>query len=262
AASRDEPVAAVAAGDFHSLAVTRDGRLLAAGRDEDGQVSGILAAARGAKVVAVSAAALQSLALTDDGRLLAAGRDGNHQVSGILRAAQGRHIAAIAAGYLHSLAVTRDGMLLGAGKDGDGQVSGILTAAGSAAVTLVAAGGFHSLAVAVPDGPKGRTARVDFAAARGTAVVLRFLRRQDGLDTRVESGGAARDVAIREGVPVQLIVQAGEQGDGEVLANGSVYFTYDEAGGVVGVDTRASRFPSGLTCTAHGGGRFTFAWSA
>ncbi|MEU4209483.1 hypothetical protein AB0F13_05655 [Streptomyces sp. NPDC026206] len=263
AAARGEQVASVAAGDFHSLAVTRDGRLLAAGRDEDRQVSGILAAAEGTKVVAVSAAALQSLALTDDGRLLAAGRDGNHQVSGIVRAAQGRRIAAIAAGDLHSLAVTWDGALLGAGKDGDAQVSGILAEVKGRQVTLVAAGGFHSLAVAAPDGPKGRAVRVDFAA-RGPAgsLTLQFLRQQDGLDVRPESGGPAQDFAIREGVPVQLVVRRSGAGGGEALGNGSVYFTFDEPTGVVGVDTRASRFPSYLTCTGHGANRFTFTWSA
>ncbi len=100
---------------------------------------------------------------------------------------------------------------------------------------------------------------MDLAGVRdpARAVTLQFLREPDGLDVRLESGAPARDFAIREGAPVQLVVRREE----EVVANGSVYFTYEEPTGVVGVDTRASRFPSFLTCTGHGANRFTFAWS-
>ncbi|MFD3513918.1 hypothetical protein [Streptomyces sp. NPDC058663] len=45
------------------------------------------------------------------------------------------------------------------------------------------------------------------------------------------------------------------------LAGGSVYFTYDQKTGTVGIDTAASQLPAQLTCHASGSNRFAFTWS-
>ncbi|MFE7562696.1 RCC1 domain-containing protein [Kitasatospora sp. NPDC057500] len=171
AAAEGRTVVAVSGGAFHSLALTEEGDLLAAGPDgsgthpdDHGQVAEIVAAAAreradGSAIIRIAAGGLHSLALTDRGRLLAGGSD-QAGVAKILDAARGKVVVAIAAGLCHSYAITDRGELLAEGGcDGDDAVQGIKDAiareeAGSGPdggrivrIAEVAAGAHFSLAL-------------------------------------------------------------------------------------------------------------------
>lgn len=97
--SLDGDFVAVSAGRFHSLALRADGTLLAMGRDEEGQVSGVPTTG---DVVALSAGRHHNLARREDGALTAWGADGEGQVSDVPTDAG---FIALSAGGLHSLAI-------------------------------------------------------------------------------------------------------------------------------------------------------------
>jgi hypothetical protein len=131
-------VVAIAAGGFHSLALTGDGTVVAWGADWDGQSS----APEGlAGVVAIAAGGSHSLALTSDGTVVAWGDNWSGQSSVPEGLAD---VVAIAAGESHSLALTGDGAVVAWGADWDGQSS---APEGLADVAAIAAGGSHSLAL-------------------------------------------------------------------------------------------------------------------
>jgi alpha-tubulin suppressor-like RCC1 family protein len=162
-------VTAVAAGQYHSLAVKTDGTVWAWGYNYYGalgdnttvakstpvQVSGL------SNVTAVAAGDSHSLAVKRDGTVWAWGYNGQGQlgnnstaqkivpvqVSGL------SDVTAVAAGLYHSLAVKRDGTVWAWGYNGYGQLGNNTTASTSTPVqvqglgtaTLIAAGGYHSL---------------------------------------------------------------------------------------------------------------------
>ncbi len=130
-------VIALAAGWYHSLAVTGDGRVVAWGstaRDLTAVPPGL------AGVTAVAAGQYHSLALTIAGKVAAWGGNGYGQCDAPATLAE---VTAIAAGADHSLAVA-DGRVVGWGgnKYGQTRVPDHL-----ADVTAVAAGAGHSLAL-------------------------------------------------------------------------------------------------------------------
>ncbi|MEU8543495.1 Ig-like domain repeat protein [Streptomyces sp. NPDC048717] len=173
---------AIAAGRYHSLAVTSDGRVFAWGYNYWGQLGNGTTGVEpnptpvetdlpaGIEATAVAAGDSHSLALTSDGRVLGWGADYNGQlgdgmynffpnptpIETLLPA--GTRVTAIDAATSgnHSLAVTSDGHALGWGADASGQL-GIGTTAASrptpiepdlpagARVTAVAAGAHHSM---------------------------------------------------------------------------------------------------------------------
>jgi hypothetical protein len=94
-------VVAIAAGDYHSLALTYDGRVVAWGFNTSGQanVPGGLS-----NLVAIAAGGEHSLALTAEGRVVSWGANeyGQTTVPGGLS-----NVVAIAAGFFHSLALLR-----------------------------------------------------------------------------------------------------------------------------------------------------------
>jgi alpha-tubulin suppressor-like RCC1 family protein len=170
-------VTAIAAGCFHSLALTSTGQVWAWGLGQDGQLGdgatmGHTTPARvsglPAGVVQVAAGCHHSLALTATGQVWAWGEsgqgelgDGTNTVSARLRpvhvtALDGRHVVRVAAGGQHSAAITVDGAVYGWGDNRSGElgsgdtISRALPAklTGLPATSDVALGPAHSLFLA------------------------------------------------------------------------------------------------------------------
>ena len=132
-----DSVIAIAAGWYHSLAVTGEGRVVAWGSSARGLTS---VPSRLTGVTAVAAGQYHSLALTVAGTITAWGGDGYGQC----RVPAGlSEVTAIAAGADHSLAVA-GGRAIAWGGDRYGQTD---VPAGLTDVTAVAAGAGHSLAL-------------------------------------------------------------------------------------------------------------------
>ena len=142
-------VVAVAAGDYHSLALCSDGTMASWGSGTMGQLgnntlidsnvpvavdtSGVLA---GKTVAAIATGRQHNLALCSDGTLVAWGDNGSDQlgVSGVPSvisapilvtmngALSGRRVVQIAAGDSHSLALCTDGTIAAWGNNGNGQL--------------------------------------------------------------------------------------------------------------------------------------------
>ena len=166
---------AVAAGENHSVALMRDGTVMAWGLDSRGQlgqgskggysevpvpVSGL------SGVTAISAAGSYSLALLTDGTVMAWGDnvfgelgDGSmSEFSDVPVAVDGLHgVMAISAGARHGLALLENGTVMAWGSDeleqlGDGLKTNSdvpVAMSGLSGVTGISAGGFHSLAYTV-----------------------------------------------------------------------------------------------------------------
>lgn len=141
-------VVAIAAGRYHSLALTSDGQVFAWGYNSNGQLGnrsttssavpvvvsteGVLA---GLRVVAVAAGDQHNLALTTDGRVFAWGANFNGQLGNNSTAScsapvavhssaalAGKTVTAIATGSFFSLALTSDGHVVAWGDNGYGQL--------------------------------------------------------------------------------------------------------------------------------------------
>lgn len=140
---RDLPVGstnllAVAAGDWHSLALRREGRVLAWGYNWNGQAT---APAALSNAVAIAAGGYHSLALDANGRVWAWGDNSYGQTNVPVGLGE---VFAIAAGTWHSLALRTDGHIVAWGDNAAGQTN---VPAGLSNALVIAAGGNHSLAV-------------------------------------------------------------------------------------------------------------------
>ncbi|NIL42572.1 cell wall anchor protein [Salinispora arenicola] len=175
-------VAAVAAGDRHSLALTSAGTVLAWGRNIEGQLGNgsttssstpvAVSLPTGTRAVAVAAGADHSLALTSAGTILAWGDNSFGQLGDgsttdrstpvAVSLPAGTTLAAIAAGRDHNLVLTSTGpTLLTWGKNtrgqlGDGTTTGrdtpvAVTLPPGVTVTSVAGGRDHSLVLTSDD---------------------------------------------------------------------------------------------------------------
>jgi Regulator of chromosome condensation (RCC1) repeat len=138
-------VARIAAGDFHSLVLQRDGLLLAWGDDRFGQ-SSVPSILNRHKVVKIAAGNVHNLALLGNGTVAAWGPpDGAYGDYGQDAVPAGLNkVKAIAAGSVHSLALRRDGTVVAWGFDDYGQCD---VPAGLNNVVAIAGGMYHSLAL-------------------------------------------------------------------------------------------------------------------
>jgi alpha-tubulin suppressor-like RCC1 family protein len=132
------PLAAVAAGYGHGLAVRTDGSVVAWGNDCYGQAQ---VPASVTNAVAVAAGKYHSLALNADGSVVAWGQNSYDQTS---VPASATNVVALAAGDYHSLAVKADGTVVAWGNN-DGSQTDVPASAFN--VVAVAAGQYHSLAL-------------------------------------------------------------------------------------------------------------------
>ncbi|EOD05350.1 hypothetical protein EMIHUDRAFT_351053, partial [Emiliania huxleyi CCMP1516] len=173
----DERAVSVAAGAYHSLALTADGSVwswgggfsgqLGHGDEQDQLLPKKIETFAGRRVVAVSVGLYHSIAITADGSAWSWG-DGDYGRLGHgdqqdqllpkqVEAFAGQRVVAVSAGARHSLATTADGAawswgLGGAGRLGHGDQQRQLLpkrveAFAGRRVVAVAAGGIHSLAI-------------------------------------------------------------------------------------------------------------------
>jgi DNA-binding beta-propeller fold protein YncE len=128
----------IASGAGHNLAITENGSVVAWGRNDSGQCNVPSAAM---SVLTVAAGDSHSLALLSSGTIVAWGDNSFGQVSG---AANLTGIRAIAAGRLHNLALRNNGTVAGWGYNGYGQAT---SPQGLSGVAAIAAGYLHSVAL-------------------------------------------------------------------------------------------------------------------
>ncbi len=131
-------VTAIAAGQYHNLALKSDGTVVAWGANTYGEST---VPAGLSSVTAISAGDLHSLALKSDGTVVAWGDNsaGQRTVPAGLSG-----VTAIAAGYYHNLALKSDGTVVAWGDNSAGQRT---VPAGLSGVTAIAANYYHSLAL-------------------------------------------------------------------------------------------------------------------
>ena len=134
----------VAAGDYFSAALLKDGKVVVWGMDAYGLLS-IPAAAT--NVISLKVGSSHLVALRGDGTVVAWGNTADGRVS-VPSGAVG--VRKIAVGRSHTLALKQDGTVLAWGYNGDGQVS---IPPGLANVIDIAAGGDHSLALVSREKP-------------------------------------------------------------------------------------------------------------
>jgi alpha-tubulin suppressor-like RCC1 family protein len=137
-------VVAIAAGGWHSVALTADGQVTTWGSNGRGQTNmpGNLTAAT---VTAISAGDEHSLALTDNGEVIGWGYDGWGQTT-VPGSLAGKTVTAIAAGHNHSLALTDDGQITGWGSNQVGETNVPSSLTGKT-VTAISAGFYFSVAL-------------------------------------------------------------------------------------------------------------------
>ena len=169
-------ITSIAGGDFHTLAVTSDGKALAWGLNGNGQLgdgtttdSSVpvqVALPSGTIVTAVAGGDHHSLALTSSGQVLSWGSNSNGQLGNgtttdssipvLVSLPAGTIVKAIAAGFGHSLALTSFGHVYAWGWNSYGQLGNgslidsstpfLVGAVGTYVFRAIAAGDYHSMA--------------------------------------------------------------------------------------------------------------------
>jgi hypothetical protein len=131
-------VVAIAAGENHSLALTAEGRVVGWGSNGDGQTT---IPSGLSNVVAIAAGGSHSLALTAEGWVVAWGANDYGETNVPIGLS---NVVAVAAGAYHSLALTAEGRVVGWGNNGFGQT---IIPSGLSNVVAIATGDYHSLAL-------------------------------------------------------------------------------------------------------------------
>ncbi|MFO1488073.1 MAG: DUF5011 domain-containing protein [Verrucomicrobiota bacterium] len=129
---------AIAAGEFHSLALKSDGKVTGWGLNDIGQTNIPVGLSN---VVAIAGGGFHNLALKNDGKVAAWGYNSLGQTtipSGL------SNVVAIAGGSFHSLALKNNGTVLAWGWNNSGQTN---IPVGLSNVVAIAAGASHSLAL-------------------------------------------------------------------------------------------------------------------
>lgn len=134
-----EDIVAVAGGDYHSIALRRNGTLLGWGYNGDGQTA---APTNALRFVAIAAGGSHNLAITERGGVIGWGRNDYGQRT--VPTSATNNVLSIAAGDAHSLALLAGGTVVAWGDNTLGQSS---VPQGLATVRAIAAGHNHSLAL-------------------------------------------------------------------------------------------------------------------
>jgi alpha-tubulin suppressor-like RCC1 family protein len=134
-------VVAVAAGEFHTLALKNDGSVVAWGRNNYGQ-TGVPEGAQSG-IVAISAGSYHSVALKSDGSVVVWGSNAHGETNVPAGAKSG--VKMIAAGLGHTLALRTDGSVVAWGLSDYFQT--LVPDEAKSGVTAVAAGSHHSMAI-------------------------------------------------------------------------------------------------------------------
>jgi alpha-tubulin suppressor-like RCC1 family protein len=132
-------IVAVAGGDYHTIALRRNGTLLGWGYNGDGQATVPASALR---FVAIAAGGSHNLAITEQGGVVGWGRNDFGQRN--VPASASNNVVSIAAGDAHSLALLSGGTVVAWGDNTLGQSS---VPQGLNGVRAIAAGDNHSLAL-------------------------------------------------------------------------------------------------------------------
>lgn len=133
-------VAAISAGDFHTVALKTDGTVIAWGRGSEGQTD---VPAGLSSVKAIAAGYDHTAALKMDGTIVAWGSNGNGQTT--VPAAARSGMASIAAGLNRTMAIGQDGTLIAWGRDDHGQTT--IPSEAQTGVVAVAGGDAHTVAL-------------------------------------------------------------------------------------------------------------------
>ena len=110
----------VSAGNYHSLALLKDGRVIGWGLNNHGQINIPVGIGNNAAAIA-GGGAFHSLALLKDGRVTGWGRNIEGQIN--IPVGIGNNATGIAAGSFHSLALLKDGRVTGWGDNLAGQTN-------------------------------------------------------------------------------------------------------------------------------------------
>jgi hypothetical protein len=185
---------AIAAGSQHSLALRSDGTIVGWGDNTYGQIN----VPTSGTYIAIAAGNRHSLPLRSDGAVVGWGDNTHGQINVPTSGAY----TAISADYLSSIALKSDGTIVGWGYDCCGQVSGIPT---TGIYSAIAANGFGGVAILhAPNTPVGSPIVAPADATTGTtpATVTFSTVTQAGSTTLATSGtGAAPPSGFSVGSP-------------------------------------------------------------
>ncbi|MDR2152003.1 MAG: hypothetical protein LBO72_04195 [Helicobacteraceae bacterium] len=169
-------IVAIAAGESHSLVLSKEGKVYAAGYNYFGQLGfrnnanrktwTLVSSLSDKNITAIEAQFWYSLALDTDGKVYAAGANYRGQLGlgdktdrdrfALVKTLEGKKIVAIAAGDFHSLALNENGKLYATGWNREGQLGlvgdnrnafELVSSQKNKKIVAIAAGEYHSFAI-------------------------------------------------------------------------------------------------------------------